>query len=504
VDILDAGTANIPKYMRKDRMLQKAYDRVAASAASTGAEYLDRAYAMWAHNGGINGDTSIETFRKQFIGVSPDQMLNRALKLAGAQSVVDLDNGMRYNEYAAAKEQRLGASLAVETASRERVTRGLRALQNRYRNEQGGAGVANALGQLMEWAADPNAGVNILDKDAVARKLGVSTLSSDYEQAINVIYASSNDKNAGNAQFVAGEYAVTYNLARARQRDRREKERTRFLNELNSGAASDTKGLLMDLVKERLSTDQIKQLLAGRGFTDVETAEDIGAIVHAIDDVGGDGKEKSDLIRYALTAEGMGNHAFNAALTAYRNASTDQERKSAASDMRIARSIGNETLQAYYNLGGRDDDEKQRKAIRDVFNKGGEQAVKAKMENDLLRERLKESGINWKTVAGDDDVATIDELRNDLKDRRKKAVEAKDTGLVAEIDSITSKVNQVSSELYGGHAGTTDTMQIWTRLEPLLARLNTVLEGVGKVVADANSNKANGATPVETNSKDKQ
>ena len=286
VDILDAGTENLPKYMRKDRMMQRAYDRVASSAASTGAEYLDRAYAIWAHEQARKDeDASIETFRNQFKGLETGQWVSKAMELARVNTLVELDNGMRYNEYATAKEKRLGASLAVEVASSERVDRGLRALQNRYRDTitERGQSLYDTFGELRKLTAD--ADVNILDIESVAKKLNIEKGSArwdSFQQAINLIHATGNDKNSGNAQYIVGEYTVNRNIALARRRDAREQERTEFLKQLNSGKSSNIKDLIVGVINNRLSLDEVKKALATSGFTSPELARDVVAVSQAM------------------------------------------------------------------------------------------------------------------------------------------------------------------------------------------------------------------------------
>lgn len=488
VDILDAGTANLPKYMRKDRMLQKAYDRVASSAGSTGAEYLDRAYAMWAQRSDVQ-DKSIDAFREQFRGVAPDQILNRAMELAGARTLVDLDNGMRYDDYAVAKENRLGGSLAVQAATSERIGIGLQALENRYRNESGGAAVADAIAELRTLADDPS--VNILDKDSVKARLG-GRWSDAYSQAINLIHASSNDKRAGNAQFIAGEYAVNRNLALARQRAIREQQRSRLLDELNGGAAADTKGVINDLIKGGFNVAAVKERLTKMGITDKETIADLTAIGQMT----GSEEEKRDLLRYALTAEGMGSQAFNNALTALRGAKGDDARKTAATDLRIARLIGDRTLSAYKG---------DMKALRNAYQgaKAGEQAnaVKGVIEHELLRRKFGDTLTQQDFKAADVDKSgtlTITEYRDYLEKAREAARKQDKNADITKYDDAIYKLNQISSELYGGSAGTTDVMKIWGKIEEFVSKLNTTLENLNKTVTAANSKEANGSGDTKT------
>ena len=592
-DILNAGTTNVPRFMRKDRLIQAAYDRVAASAGSSGAEYMDRAYALWAHNqraANKEADISVEKFRSLFAKTAPADMMSKALEVSGATSLVDLDRGMLYNEYQTAKDRRIGASMAAEIASRDLYETGIQSLINRHKDMN--PNVALALSDLMTMTRDSD--VDILDKSSVRRKLGADKYDSGaYEQAINLIHASSYDKNSGNAQYVAREYTIARNIRLAEKQRVLGEQRFRLLKELDmAGGAADVKSIFVNIIEGNLDFASIKKRLANVGITDEGTAKDLVDINKAVDTLYGvESKEswitnwrndpnnrgksdqdadaeykkyvsekygildetkwkttdagkiavakagkdeaalkaaydkyvndtlfgmKRDLSLFALTAEGIGNREFNAALTQYHTAleqNNVNDAVTASQDMLIARLIGDDTLHTYFGANP-DDDAQQREVLRTIVanNKAknaGEirEALKARIEDYKLREVFgdklhKEADAafeqNGENIGGNgDNLITISEYKSFLERSLEQAKTNKDAAAQKELRSQINTLNSISNQFYQGPAGSTDTMRIFELIKPVVDKLAEVLEELAEKLARDGSGASNG-TPTDT------
>lgn len=289
VDVLNAGTTNVPAFMRKDRLAQAAYDRVASSAGSMGAEYMDRAYALWAHNrrsNNTNADISVEAFENEFKGVAPQNMMRRALQVSGAANLVDLDRGMLYDEYQTAKNGRVGASMAAEIASRDLYESGMRSLINRFKDTS--PDVANALEDLMGMTDDTD--VNILDKTSVKQGLDKQgkIYTDAHAQAINVINAQSQTLAKTSAGNISAQYTIHRNMRLAKKERARNEQRLTLLKSLGmEGGPSGVKELLMEVIEGGLDFDSVKSRLAAVGITNEETAKDLVAVAGAMDTLHG-------------------------------------------------------------------------------------------------------------------------------------------------------------------------------------------------------------------------
>lgn len=102
----------MPSYMDREEFIEKTADLTLRTAASTGADQANMAYALWAERQGSKEDKSFEAFRAAYDKLGGGG-LNTLLQLAGVSNQYALKQGLSYAGYERAKREGFGSMFAM-------------------------------------------------------------------------------------------------------------------------------------------------------------------------------------------------------------------------------------------------------------------------------------------------------------------------------------------------------------------------------------------------------
>ena len=424
----------LPANMTRSDYINSAANFAISTAASSGAEYVDRAYGMWAAAQPQGADTSVAAFQALIQANTSEygNPIQTAMNLAEANSVRDLEKGLLTAGYRTAKEAGAGALVAARGS----------AAQSK------GAFIAHTVSSLAvneallklsgdaNWGAEDTRGVitdlfSILDKDmsifnmsddkealeamkAVNKRRGV-TMSDARLNLINAIrhymFNSDRGKDTMNALFyLRGEKEQAEAMVKSASRREAIEGYGKYIE-------GDFKGVLNTLIKGGLKPGALAKYVSDIekmnfvGDEEVIKELKLGSQIAADQAIRkyGTSPEKhkevetyiTDFSRYITSTDGLNNIGFRRHLGALAKM-TPEERKTAAGKfhadmMGVYRWVTPAGLDRYIYEGAEsitDPDElakhamKREYKLRDLFKTGGVDAVLKEVRVSAVRDKI--------------------------------------------------------------------------------------------------------------------